>query len=69
MCPYRRCILLDIAWVVVKRAVLFLTLQGSCILDHLGIQPIQGIVRDGIFHHHQAVMVQAANGNFEVFRR
>lgn len=60
--------MLDITRVVVVWTVFFLALEGACILDHFGVQMVEGIVRDGVFYHYQSVMIETANGNLEILR-
>ena len=58
--------MLNIPRVIIVRTALFLALQGVCILDHFGIQTVEGIVRDGVFHHDQTIMMEATNCNLQI---
>ena len=60
---------MDIPRVIIVRTVLFLALQGVCILDHFGIQTVEGLVRNGIFHHDQTIMIEATDCNLEILGR
>lgn len=63
--PHQRRILLDIALVVIERAVLP-ALQLIRILHHLRIQPIQDLGRNQVFDDDEAIALDSADGDFEV---
>jgi hypothetical protein len=58
-------ILLDVALVVIERAVLS-RLQLVGVFDHLHIQAIENSVVDHVFQHDQAIARQCSNGNLKV---
>lgn len=58
-------ILLNIAFVVVERAILP-RLQLVCILDHFLIQTIQDGMLNHVFQNNKAIAGKGSNGNFEI---
>lgn len=64
----RRCVLLNIPWVVVIRAIVFPGLEGVGVFYHFVVEAGEAVVWDDVFDDDETIAMQAVDRGFEVLR-
>lgn len=67
--PNRRCVLLNIAGVVVIWAIVLPSLEGVGIFYHFVVEAGEAVVRDDVLDDDETIAMQAPDCDFEVLGR